>query len=179
MEQLQKAYDYTATPVRSMATRLAAHSPGKYNLGQVCEIYDHCYSHWRYVDDPRSLEVLTPASTLAKDGLIGDCDDFALLVGALVSAVGGEVRIQKAYNRYEGHSYCEVNLGATPRSQIEAYLRHRYPQSDTLKKPFHFRDDETGLWLNLDWNAPYPGGPYFKADRSTAFHLQDGYCQDY
>ena len=30
---------------------------------------------------------------------------------------------------------------------------------------FHWHKDSTGFWLNLDWSADYPGGPFSEANR--------------
>jgi hypothetical protein len=180
MQQLKQAMTYSEPSCRNLAVQLAGKSPGTYNLGQVCEIYDHCLAQWRYVNDPRSLEYLSAAHHSLQASYSGDCDDFAILVGTLIGAIGGDVRIQKAYQGNQGHSYCEVNLGATDKNQVLAYLKKRYPHTEKEGgKSFYFRDDETGLWMNLDWDAGYPGGSYFAAERSIAFHTQDGYCREY
>ena len=66
---------------------------------------------------------------------IGDCDDFAILLGALVESVGASSRIVFAYGPGGGHAYTEVYLGKAqgPGSDVDRmirWLRHEYKVED-------------------------------------------------
>ena len=89
--------------------------------------------------------------------MIGDCDDFAILMAAVIEAIGGTSRIVLARH----HAYTEVYLGlrdkpCTLRLIKDIQDRYAGPQIN-----YHV-DWDGEVWLNLDWTAKYPGGPFFK-----------------
>ena len=61
-KQLAEACDYSNSIVRNKAVQIAGQNEGTYNLGQVCNIFDFCYNNWKYVNDPRSSEIIEYAS---------------------------------------------------------------------------------------------------------------------
>jgi len=43
----------------------------------------------------------------------------------------------------------------------------------------YIEDDESGIWLNLDWNSRYPGGEYFKSEHGVVFYPYENYFITY
>jgi len=73
---------------------------------------------WSYARDPRGTDFFMHANQSLKIGGkagcsgVGDCDDFAILMSALVESIGGTTRIIFAQNKtMGGHAYAEVYLG--------------------------------------------------------------------
>jgi transglutaminase-like putative cysteine protease len=166
MRDLIIACNYNSKTVRNNSVALVATSPGEFNLGQVCDIFDFCYQNWSYVNDPISRDYYAKASETLKNGLNGDCDDFAILLCSAILAVGGEARISFAYNSDGGHAFTEVNIGTTDRRSVEKYLTARYGHTELWHK-----EENGNWWLNLDWQANYPGGKYFKYNNGTMFNI--------
>lgn len=157
---LQEAADYNLPYTKSFANQLAAKSPGPFNPGQICEIFDYCYQKWRYVNDPKGQEYIARASESISSSLTGDCDDFAVLIASCLLAVGGNVTINTGNNPTGGHAFAEADITEFSDSDVQAAIRKRF--NDCVISTYTVRTDRYGRrWLNLDWQANYPGGPLF------------------
>jgi len=175
-KKLKIACNYTDPSVRNYNVRLASSSPGEFNIGQVCDIFDHYFQNWKYVDDPTGVEYVALASESIFTNFSGDCDDFAVLMTASIISIGGEARLNFADDGNSGHAFSEVNLGTTDIHQVLNYLSIRYLGNTT----YHYREDDFGnKWLNLDWFGNHPGGKYFDSRNETMFYVLQNYCQDY
>lgn len=149
-------------------------SGGDYNIAQTCDIWEHVYERWNYVEDPRTTEYFSPASRTIEIGLKGDCDDFAILVAALTEAVGGRARIIAAYNALdEGHAFTEVYVGDDYEDVREAayYICERF-DCETV----WYQESENFLgtkeyWINLDWWNDHPGGDFFPYEDAFAISV--------
>jgi hypothetical protein len=161
--KVQEAIDWWDPEVRGFA--LSAISPkhgGKYNIAQVCDIWEKIYRDWVYVSDPalgREFEYIAASKTI-QNGLRGDCDDFAVLVAATIVAIGGRARVTVMEKSGEGanHAFPELYLGNSEEEAktVFEYLFTRYRIGE-----INYSKDPEGIWLNLDWTANYPGGPYW------------------
>jgi WD40 repeat protein len=164
--------------VRDKGMELIGKKSGPQQIDQICAIYDFLVDerNWTYVGDWSGLEQFQYSNyTLRKGQDVGglgkgDCDDFAILLGALVESVGASSRIVFAYGPAGGHAYTEVYLGKAlgPGSNADRmirWLQHEYKVEDINVHT----DLSTGdVWLNLDWwkepgGAKHPGGPLFMA----------------
>lgn len=138
---------------------------GTFRMSQACDIWDGVAGRWTYVEDPRGSEYLSPPGRTIALGLKGDCDDYALLLAALIESAGGHARIVYARNGTMGHAYPEVFIGTTPEEfeRAAGYIRARYG-ADAIG--CHVTGGETGTlyWLNLDLTARHPGGSFFSDD---------------
>ncbi len=172
-KQLIDACNFSSPEVRDFAIRVAGNSPGTYNLGQVCDMFDQCFTNWKYVNDPKGENYVAKASETIINNFTGDCDDFAVIICSSLMAIGGEARISYAYKGKKGHAFSEVNLGNTPQEIITTYLSKRYK----LKMVNGKRDKSGNWWLNLDWFAGYPGGLYFKYAHGQRFYVLQNYCE--
>jgi hypothetical protein len=148
---------------------------GAFNLAQACDLWEDVYRNWTYVDDPRGSEYFSPASRTISLGLKGDCDDFAIVVAAMIESVGGSARIVTAQNSTSGHAYPELYIGNSSAKfeEAAAYIRHRYHVTDV---GCHITSGEDGprYWLNLDWWSTHPGGRFFADDGERIAYYPDG-----
>ncbi len=172
-KKLIEACNFSSPEVRDYAIRVAGNSPGTLNLGQLCDMFDQAFTKWNYVNDPKGENYVASASETLSNNFTGDCDDFAVLVCSSILAIGGEARISYAYKGKKGHAFTEVNLGNTPQEIVTEYLTKRYK----LKTVNGKRDKSGNWWLNLDWFAAYPGGPYFKYSHGQRFYILQNYCE--
>jgi hypothetical protein len=153
---------------------LVSISPGTFNLGQICDIFDFCYENWSYVNDPIARDYYAKASETLKNGLNGDCDDFAILVCSMILAIGGESRISFAYKGDDGHAFAEVNIGKTSREDVEKYLLARYGNAE-----LNHKEEGDDWWLNLDWWAKHPGGEYYEGKKGARIYIIDEYLEEF
>lgn len=163
IDMLKEACDFDLPYTKSFANDLAGRSPGNFNPGQICEIFDYCYNKWRYVNDPNGHEYVACASESIASNLSGDCDDFAVLMASCILAIGGDVCVNCGYNSSGGHAFTEVDIAGFDKSVLMEIIREHFNQYDI--KMLHTRKDGNHLWLNLDWQAAYPGGPYYDCSR--------------
>ena len=117
-------------------------SPGKYNIIQVCQIFDYLQEEIKYTQEPPGEDNwLSPIETLKNCS--GDCEDFAMLFSALVTAKGGTARIYMTDN----HAFAAVYIGdkknaAALFQDIESYYG--------VNLFFAVFEDEFGYWLVAD-----------------------------
>lgn len=174
--RLAKALTPMDPVTRNAAARLAARSQGPFHVEQVAEIWSAVRRDWRYVNDPRGRDYFASARETIENGYIGDCDDFAIVLVSMVTAIGGEGRVVLMEGPGGGHAYAEAcvhgepdavarALGRLYRVKWRAYLQGAAPRTISYR-----RTDACPIWLNLDWNAAVPGGPYEAETRATAVY---------
>jgi hypothetical protein len=143
------------------------------------------------VRDPRGIDYLRYANETLEIGNEancvggGDCDDFAILMSALVESVGGTTRIILARNNtIGGHAYTEVYLGQlnATRNQVETIIDWLKEKFDTDKIYTHIDTDTKDVWLNLDWGPDengneHPGGPFFQGDKHLVLCIRDKFVK--
>lgn len=177
LKMLEASCDYMTPYTKSFANQLAAKAPGNFSVEQVCEVFDYCYSHWSYVNDPNGQEYLARASESIASSLTGDCDDFAVLMASCILAIGGNANVICAFGNQGGHAYTEVDVTTFENGDIgyiRDVIRKRYPH---LNIDVHTRDDKGRKWLNLDWQCSYPGGNYFEASTRLNHYCINGHWQ--
>ena len=160
------AIDATHPVTRNTAVRIAAEDQGPYHVEQVAKLWTHIRGRWRYVNDPRGGEYFATASETIENGYAGDCDDFAIVLIAMITSIGGDARLVMMDGPNGGHAYAEACVHETPEESAKRLSRHYRRTWDQYLgrqrvEQIHFRSSpECPLWLNLDWNAGVPGGPY-------------------
>lgn len=168
IEMIKEACDFDRPYTRNFAVELAGRAQGNFNIKQICEIFDYCYDKWHYVNDPAGQEYVARASESIHNSLSGDCDDFAVLMASCVLAIGGEASIITAYRRDGGgHAYTEVCISMFSESDVLDIIRARFPQYNIAS--LHFSNHDGKKWLNLDWQAGYPGGPYWESSTKGTY----------
>jgi transglutaminase-like putative cysteine protease len=148
---------------------------GIFRTSQICDLWESVDSRWTYVDDPNGSDYFSPASRTIALGLKGDCDDFAIVIAAMIESVGGNARIIYATNGTSGHAYPEVYIGSTAEEfeKAAAYIRQRYGVTDVGCHVTRGRSG-TQYWLNLDWWSRHPGGVFFFDDGVRIAYYPDG-----
>ena len=197
--ELKKTLDARVEPdnprVRDEAVVLALKYPGEKTIDQIVSIYDYLKNGdeskkgWGYVSDPRGIDDFMFANQTLRNGERancvggGDCDDFAILMSALVESIGGTTRIILARNNSTGgHAYTEVYLGRINNSdsgdQVEAIVGWLKEKLDADKIYTHIDTDTKDVWLNLDWGpdekgSAHPGGPFYQGDKHIVLCVRD------
>lgn len=161
LDMLDEACDYTCPYTKQFANSLAGRSQGPFNAGQICEIFDYCYNNWKYVNDPKGCEYLAMASESIEGNLCGDCDDFAILMAACILAIGGDACVNTGQGPEGGHAFTEVDISRIGETQMLNSIQSHFAQYNV--QSLNTRQDGPHLWLNLDWQAAYPGGRYFNS----------------
>ncbi|WP_296145790.1 transglutaminase domain-containing protein [uncultured Flavobacterium sp.] len=141
---------------------------GYRRLIQTFAVFKEIQKRWNYVNDPKGKEYIARAT----ESLIhfsGDCDDHAILMAACVRAVGSTPRLIHT----GGHIYPEVLIGNKVDLEAVNYLiKEVLFKEESKGKELHYHIDERGqIWLNLDYTATYPGGPFMSEEILGALTL--------
>lgn len=135
---------------------------------QCLAVFREINKRWNYVNDPKGQEYIAKASESLQH-FSGDCDDHAILMSASVRAIGGTPRIINTGN----HLYPEILIGSKSDFESIAYLiKEVLFKKESKNKKINYHIDENGkIWLNLDYTAKYPGGPFLSEEILGALTL--------
>ncbi|MHC5202338.1 transglutaminase domain-containing protein [Myroides sp. LJL119] len=130
-------------------------------LIQSFAVFKEIRSRWNYVNDPKGREYIATAS----ESLIhfsGDCEDYSVLMAASLKAIGATVRLIHT----KGHMYPEMLIQNKAQLEQATYLIKEvlFTQESKNKQIFYHLDDKGQIWLNLDYTAMYPGGPFMSEE---------------
>jgi PKD repeat protein len=170
-------------PVRDEGLDLVGSASGAQRIDQICSIYDYLVNNWTFVSDWKGLDEFQYSNYTLKKGLDvgksgkGDCDDFSILLSALIESIGGTPRIILAYSPAGGHAYTEVYLGNnnTDVDMMQKWLQKKYNVTDVY---IHADPENGDVWLNMDWwtdsgGAIHPGGPFYQATSQVPISIQE------
>ena len=99
-------------------------------------------------------------------------------MSALVESIGGTTRIILAQNNSTGgHAYTEVYLGRlnSSNSQVNNNINWVKQEFGTDKIYTHVDTNTKDVWLNLDWSADHPGGPFYQGYKHIVLCIRDTY----
>lgn len=139
------------------------------NLIQCFAVFKEINNRWNYVNDPKNGDYIATA----RESLMyfsGDCDDHSILMAACIRSIGGTPRLIHT----KGHIYPEILIGSQNDLENVNYLIKNvlFPE-ESRKKALNYHIDEHGqIWLNLDYTAKYPGGPFLSEEILGALTLE-------
>jgi len=135
---------------------------------QSFAVFKEIRNRWNYVNDPKGREYIARASESLMH-FSGDCDDHAVLMAACIKAIGGTPRLIHT----GGHIYPEMLIGRKAELEAAIYLiKEVLFVQESKGKEIHYHIDERGqIWLNLDYTARYPGGPFMSQEILGALTL--------
>ncbi len=168
------AIDPMDPTTRNTAARIAAGSEGPFHVEQVARIWTHVRGRFRYVNDPDTGEYFAKASETIANEYVGDCDDFAVVLASMIRSIGGDARIVVMDGPGGGHAYAEACVRSEPQEVANRLKRHynrtwdRYLGRQRITQVHYRTTAECPMWLNLDWSAGVPGGPYAEETWSVA-----------
>lgn len=137
-------------------------------LIQCFAAFKEINTRWNYVNDPKGRDYIASASESVAL-LSGDCDDHSVLMAACIRSIGGTPRLIHT----TGHMYPEILVGNKNDLEMVHYLIKKvlFPK-ESKDKDIHYHIDERGqIWLNLDYTARYPGGPFMSEEILGALTL--------
>lgn len=139
-------------------------------LIQYFAVFKEINKRWNYVNDPKGQEYFASGS----ESLLyfsGDCDDHAILMCAAIKSIGGSMRLIHTGR----HMYPELLIGTEKDLEVAMYLiSYELFIKQSKGKTIYFHRDEKGkIWLNLDYTAHYPGGPFLGEEVLSILDLQE------
>jgi hypothetical protein len=130
-----------------------------FTIIQCFAVFKEINSRWNYVSDPKGKEYIAKATESLRY-LSGDCDDHSILMAACIRSIGGTPRLIHT----DGHIYPEILIGSKKDFEAINYLiKKELFVNESKGKAIYYHIDERGqIWLNLDYTAHYPGGPFLR-----------------
>ncbi|WP_395044359.1 transglutaminase [Flavobacterium sp.] len=128
-----------------------------FTIIQCFAVFKEINSRWNYVSDPKNKDYIASASESIRY-LSGDCDDHSILMASCVKSIGGTARLIHT----DGHIYPEILIGTKKEFEAINYLikKELFVKESYGKSIKYHIDDRGQIWLNLDYTAHYPGGPF-------------------
>ena len=135
---------------------------------QAFAVFKEINSRWNYVSDPKGHDYIAKA-TESVQYLSGDCDDHSIFMAACIKSIGGTMRLIHT----KGHIYPELLIGSKiDLERINYAIKKDLFPTESKHKPINYHIDERGkIWLNLDYTAKYPGGPFMNEEILGALTL--------
>ncbi|MCX7878901.1 MAG: hypothetical protein N2510_09740 [Ignavibacteria bacterium] len=156
--------DYNHPDVAEFSRKLATVENDKpLTIIQICEIYRYFQENWVMITKERDYTKINKASQSLKD-LKGNPDDYSVLLVSVIKSIGGDARVVVVKNR----SYPEIFIcnGCEPESYLETineFHKDVFPKTLGVKfvtDIFYHQTRKGDIWLNLDFDGKYPGGPF-------------------
>lgn len=173
--KILKAIEYNNPKVRNFAlnatTKHFRDIKGYQKYRQIIQcfaVFKEIQGNWNYVNDPKGREYIASASESLQH-FSGDCDDHAILMAATIRAIGGTPRLIHT----QAHIYPEMLIGSKSDLETVIYLiKEVLFVEESKNQEIHYHIDERGqIWLNLDYTAKYPGGPFMSQEILGALTL--------
>ncbi|MFO7618646.1 MAG: transglutaminase domain-containing protein [Thermoplasmata archaeon] len=144
--------DLSSPAVANATWAATAEMAAGYDMGKVCALFDWLVININYTEDPDGGDHwLSPDETLA--AMTGDCEDFAMLLAAMVDNAGGTARVYLTRD----HAFAAVYVGKNSSdlddaaADIRAYYR--------TPVQMHYFSDGAGYWMVADpLGSFYMGG---------------------
>jgi hypothetical protein len=135
---------------------------------QCFAVFKEINNRWNYVNDPKNDDYIASASE-SLNYFSGDCDDHSILMAASVKAIGGTPRLIHT----KGHIYPEILIGSLKDlEKVNFLIKNVLFVNESHGKQLHYHVDERGqIWMNLDYTATYPGGPFLSEEILGALTL--------
>ena len=139
-----------------------------FTIIQSFAIFKEINSRWNYVSDPKGYDYIAKA-TESLQYFSGDCDDHSVFMAACIKSIGGTTRLIHT----KGHIYPELLIGnKNDLEHINYAIKKVLFTIESKNKPINYHIDERGnIWLNLDYTAKYPGGPFMNEEILGALTL--------
>ena len=162
----QRAINSDEERIKEEIFNITGKSSG-YNMEDACAVYNHVNRQWKYRYD-KNAEFFFRASQTIDSGYVGDCDDYSIVISALLKNMGFNTRVVTTYNGSYGHAFPEIYIGDDLDTvyRITDYIAERYPFAESVWYCERELDDgKKQYWLNFDWSGSngymHPGGVYF------------------
>lgn len=174
--KILSAVEYQNPKIRDFAimaiNKHFKHVKGYYENWTIIQsfaIFKEINSRWNYVSDPKGHDYIAKATESVKY-LSGDCDDHSIFMAACIKSIGGTMRLIHT----KGHIYPELLIGTKKDLEhINYAIKKVLFPFESKGKPINYHIDERGnIWLNLDYTARYPGGPFMNEEILGALTLE-------
>ena len=160
VKALQSKVIPTDSVVRNYSVKYSLESFDEYypkygSQVRLLSLFKHINSNFKYVSDSERDEYFATARETIQNGLGGDCDDHTILMVSCMKAIGAHCRMILT----DGHLYPELLCGDEKQFEMmQQAVIHLFGNEAIDNMYYHEQNGQ--YWINLDYTARYPGGPY-------------------
>ncbi|MDA3614423.1 transglutaminase domain-containing protein [Polluticaenibacter yanchengensis] len=157
--------------VRNFAVEYSIKYFSKYHnkygkITRYLSLFKYINNNFNYVHDTYRDEYFASARETIMNGLGGDCDDHSILMASALMSIGAKCRLVVI----RGHMYPELFVGSEADfAQMQNAIIELFSDQRVQKLHYHITNGE--YWINLDYTARYPGGPYMNNDIRLVINL--------
>lgn len=160
VKALQSKVDHKDSVVRNFAVTHSLEYFDEYHikfgpLVRVLSLFKHINSTFKYVSDSERDEYFASAKETIQNGMGGDCDDHTILMASSLKAIGAHCRMVLT----EGHLYPELLVGDEKAFELMQSAIILLFGKEAIGN-IYYHEQNGNYWINLDYSARYPGGPY-------------------
>ena len=124
-------------------------------VSRYLALFKYINKHFRWVPDTRRDEYFATPQETIQNGMGGDCDDHSILMVSCLQSIGARCRIVLI----QGHAYPELYCGNKEDFEVmKQAIITLFPHPPI--KEVHYHEMKGEYWINLDYSARHPGGPY-------------------
>jgi hypothetical protein len=118
-------------------------------------LFKYINNNFNYVPDAQRDEYFATARETIQDGLGGDCDDHSILMASALMSIGAKCRLVIV----DGHMYPELYVGNKKDFEVMEQAIVQLFNDQNIHNIF-YHENAGDYWINLDYTARHPGGPY-------------------
>lgn len=160
VKSLQSKVDHKDSLVRNFAVHNSLQFFDEYHtkygsLVRVLSLFKHINGNFKYVSDSERDEYFATAKETIQNGMGGDCDDHTILMVSALKAIGAHCRMVLT----EGHLYPELLVGDEKAFELMQSAIILLFGKEAIGN-IYYHEQSGNYWINLDYSAKYPGGPY-------------------
>jgi transglutaminase-like putative cysteine protease len=122
---------------------------------RLLSLFKYINGHFKYVSDSERDEYFATARETIQDGLGGDCDGHSILMVSCMKSIGARCRMILT----DGHLYPELYCGDEKQFELMQQAVINLFGNETIDN-MYYHEQNGQYWINLDYTARYPGGPY-------------------
>ncbi|MBP1651117.1 MAG: transglutaminase domain protein [Bacteroidetes bacterium] len=124
-------------------------------VARYLALFKYINKNFRWVPDTRRDEYFATPQETIQNGMGGDCDDHSILMVSCLQSIGARCRIVLI----QGHAYPELYCGNKEDFEVmKQAIITLFPHPSI--KEVHYHEMKGEYWINLDYSARHPGGPY-------------------
>lgn len=135
---------------------------------QCFAVFKEINNRWNYVSGPKGYDYIAKA-TESLQYLSGNCVGHSIFMAATIKSIGGTPRLIHT----GGHIYPELLIGTKKDLENINYIikEELFAKNVKNEKLYYHIDERGNIWLNLDYTAKYPGGPFLHEEILGALTL--------
>lgn len=148
------------TAVRDAAVSIARDSEGKWNVGQLVDLFVWMKTNIKYVNDPSTGNYYAFASETLQTKA-GDCDDQAILITSMIRSVGGTSNMIIVNECTHAFASVFISESKADFDKIREGISNIYYNKYSLQigNTYSYKDEKGGYWLIVD-----PAGGQYLGD---------------